>query len=713
MKKIFVAGFLSLCVYSGFAQQTDTIKTRDIDEVTVKASRTDANIKNIPQKVEIIDQKLIISVPNENMAELLKRTTNIDIIQYPGMSAMAGMRGFSPSAVSRSYTMILINGMPSGTDNLASINTDMIERIEVIKGSSSMLYGSDAMGGIINIITKEVSDKKSGMAGVSIGSFGNLKLNANVSGPISKKTKFSLGISRQEQQKDYRIGSGNLLNMSNAEKLILDKASYGDVMKNSQYQIHNLDGQIIHSFNDIWSATVTALYTFANDVEVPGNYWGSYGQSKKDVDRINVYTSVKRSYKNNTLTLSPYFTDEKNPNYSDNSDSSYITFRSKVKEYGFKINDNQTFGKFKLLVGADMDVYDYSSVRYSQKATATNPFNPNNKNIKTALLAQLSYSTDRLDINAGARCSYITYKTDENASLKGTGGTDHYKVATPSVGAQYILLKGLKAHASFGTAFSVPDAFKMAGNYSISEYFAAWDYWYVKNYKGNPDLKPEHSATGDFGLHYTLPKKLLDVDVTYFKTKHDDKIIEYTVGDTTSFKNANNSKMDGLELMISSDLSSLFDNNCKLEIYASFTQMFHNTVNETLISTLGKDSTVTRDLQYARKNNGTFGIYFENNNGFSTRLNARYIGSRLERDNFGTLRPGITSADYYTGGGYTAKDMILKHPDYLLFDYSMFYKIEAYRFGVTISNVFDENYSEKDGYNMPGRMVTGSLSYLF
>lgn len=710
---MFIAG--SLCLLSNvFYAQSDSSKQVDIDEVVVKATRTDAGLKNIPQKVEIIDLKNISIVPNENTAELLKRTTNLDIIQYPGMSAIVGMRGFSPSAHARSYTLILINGNPSGTDNLASINPDMIERIEVIKGPYSMLYGSDAMGGVINIITKSGNGRSNGNITIAVGSFGTTKIGSTVNGVLGSKTQFTMGFSRQEASKNYRIGNESLLKLSKTEKLMLDKASFGDAMLNSKYQSNQINTQVSHRINEKWTSVTEGIYSFANDVETPGNYWGSYGQSKKDIDRINLYETIKRSDKNNTFTISPYFTNEKNPNYTNNTDTGFISFKSIVKEYGTKISNVHNFGKLKTLIGADVDIYDYSSQRFSDKAIKSVSYNPNNRNSKSALLAQLSYSTDRFDVNAGARFSYISYETKADSLLKEKGGKDNYKVTTPSIGAQYLILKNLKAHTSYGTAFSVPDAFKTNGSYSISQYFPKWNYWYVKNYVGNPDLKPERSATVDLGLNYSLPHKLLVIDATYFQTNHKDKIIEYTVGkDTTSFRNANKSLMKGLEIMISSNIGALFNNAFRLDVYANFTQMFENTVNVSLKTKSGADSSVTRNMLYTRKCNGNFGIFYENKEGFGTRFQGRYIGSRLEPDNYASLRPEITASEYYTKGGYTAKDKILKHADYLVFDFSVFYTINKNKFGINISNIFDENYTEKDGYNMPGRMVSGSFTYSF
>jgi len=90
------------------------------------------------------------------------------------------------------------------------------------------------------------------------------------------------------------------------------------------------------------------------------------------------------------------------------------------------------------------------------------------------------------------------------------------------------------------------------------------------------------------------------------------------------------------------------------------------------------------------------------------------MGNRLEKDNFSKLRPEFTSDDYFAEGGYTSKDKIIKHPDFLIFDFSVYYTLHnKNRFGISISNLFDENYTEKDGYNMPGRMITGTFVYSF
>ena len=681
------------------ADLLDSTKVYTIQEVTVHASRMEQKLKNLPQKVEIISSNLIKSLPAENMAEVLKRTTNLDIIQYPGLSATIGMRGFSPSAHARSYTLLLIDGKPAGTTNLATINLDNVEQIEIVKGSYSVLYGSDAMGGVVNIITKRGTAVPEGHVSAESGSFGYRKLSVDFTGNHGKKLSYGLGYSRQEQTKDYRIGQKNLLKISDVDKLILDKASYGDAMDNSQYELNSANAFVDYSISKQWKIDAEGAYTFAYDVETAGNYWGTYGQSKKDVNRLNIYVTLEQNSAKNQFRFSPYYTNDQNPNYSDNTDKGFINFKSTVKESGYQLQDNYTLGKLNVLVGTDLKVYDYVSNRFSAIGTPADPYKPNNKFTNVAAFTQLAYSVNKLDMNAGVRYDRFTYHIDANDGLKAPEANANYNTLNPSLGAQYQFLKNFKAHASFGTAFSVPDAFKVAGKYTVSG----------KSYVGNPDLGPEKSRTTDFGVGYSSPKNSLRVDVSYFRTLHDHKIVEEKLasGEYT-YVNANNSKMEGVELMSSFNLGQFLPEKPELEAYANFTWILKNDFTQ-LVGT----EMLARDMQYVRNANGNFGLNYRHDR-ISMRLNSRFIGSRLEKDSFGSLRTGIVAADYYAEGGYKATDKILQHPESLLFDYSVGYAFtEKVNFGVTVSNLLDENYSEKDGYNMPGRSIVAKLAYTF
>jgi outer membrane receptor protein involved in Fe transport len=711
MRKLLLTVIVSIAALTVQAagnktQDSDTIRSYQMNEVVVNASRSGALLKNVPQKVEIVSGGMLKALPNENLAEVLKRATNLDIIQYPGLSAQVTMRGFSPSAHNRSVVLVLINGVSAGTTNLATIPVENIERVEVVKGPYAVLYGSDAMGGVINIITKKSVEKSQANVSVASGSFGYTKLTGNFTGVASDKLTYGLGYSHQQESKDYRIGSHNFLKMTDADKLILDQASYGDAMDNSEYEMNNANAFADYVINSQWKVRAEGSYVFGNDVGVPGTYWGVYGQSKKDVNRLNLYASLEQKTDKNSFRFAPFYTNEKNPNYTDNTDAGFINFNSSTKEYGYQLQDGYKFGNLNVMIGQDTKTYDYTSTNYSAQGVETAPYKPDNRFTDVALFGQAAYEWNGLNVNAGLRYDRFCYHIDANADLNAPDANAHYNTLNPSVGLQYSFLKNFKAHASYGSAFYVPDAYQMAGQYTQSYTYGGVTY--STKYIGNPDLKPEKSRTTDFGLTYNSAAAGLKVDVSYFHTLYDNKIVNQSVANDMTFANADKSTMNGIELVSAFNFGKFIHPKLLLEAYANFTWMLKNNFTQTTNGTVK-----TFDMQYARKTNGNFGLNYQSGK-ISMRLNSRLIGSRLEKDNFSYLRTGIKASDYYTKGGYSASDKILEMPRFMVFDYSIGYAYsQKVNFGITASNLLDENYTEKDGYNMPGRSIVAKLSYSF
>lgn len=704
--KLFAGSIALLATHYSFAQQNTVSpsKTVDLNEITVTASRMELPLKRIPQKVELIKQDAIDAIPGENIGEILKRTTNLDIIQYPGALVTVGMRGFPATAHNRSYTLILIDGKPAGTNNLATIPSDMIERIEVVKGPYSVLYGSDAMGGVVNVITKAPSATATGKIALSAGSYGQSNLSVYTSGSIVPKLRFSIGYARRAQDSDYRIGKSNLLNISDLEKEILDSKSYGDAMTNTQYQINTLNAKLQYQLNDNWSADYYSNITISNDIETPGNYWHSNGMSKKDIDRVANYLNIRYNKPDNDLIISPYLSIQSEANYDNNTDSAYIKSNERIKQYGVKIANTHTWNDLRWLVGADFDGYDVNSKKYSDKWIPTTPLRPNHTRIAASAFTQLAYTWKNLFMNAGLRYNYISYTLQADELLKNEKKTTGYSNLNPSLGINYRITDDLYFHASAGNAFYVPDAYKSAGVYKIGK----------KLYVGNPDLKPETVTSYDLGLNYGY-KDYFNVDLTYFQNFYNNKIVnDNSRKDTTSYKNATKGMMNGLEMMFSSNIASLWNAPYRLELFGGVTYYFNAKFDDEVKSKSGEMEKVTKDMLYIRKTTGNFGVGFDNNKGFTARLTARYIGHRLENDWNGSQRPDITPDDYYNKGGYKASDKILRHSSHLIFDLSSHYMINShFRVGFSVANLFDENYTEKDGYNMPGRNIMGHFSYQF
>jgi outer membrane cobalamin receptor len=188
-----------------------------------------------PQKVEVITREDIEKTISTDLTEVLKKTAGVDVIQYPGVLSGIGIRGFRPefSGINK-RSLLLIDGRPAGTENLATVLLDNVERIEVLKGPASALYGSSAMGGVVNIITRKSRGPIGGRLEAGFGSFETYDLGAQVGGNITETTDFDLGASYFNQADDFRMGGA------------------GNVRPNTSYRTHNLYGRLGSNFLESW-----------------------------------------------------------------------------------------------------------------------------------------------------------------------------------------------------------------------------------------------------------------------------------------------------------------------------------------------------------------------------------------------------------------------------------------------------------------------------
>ena len=144
-----------------------------MDAVIVTATRTREEIKNVPNTVTVIGPADIEASSARNVGELLKGSLGIEINSYGplGAAQSVGIRGSSASQVLVMVDGRPINSITFGSADLSEVPIEQVERIEVVEGPSSHLYGANAVGGVINIITKKAPDQPSFKAGLSYGSF--------------------------------------------------------------------------------------------------------------------------------------------------------------------------------------------------------------------------------------------------------------------------------------------------------------------------------------------------------------------------------------------------------------------------------------------------------------------------------------------------------------------------------------------------------------
>lgn len=225
MKGILLAAAIVLWATAAKAQKQDSVKNYQLEQVIVNASRSQSKLGDIPRKIDVLTKNDLQASPADNVGDLLKKTVAVDIIEYPGIKASIGMRGFAPSTDNK-YNVLLINGIPAGTENFGTLDIGNLQQVEVMKGPYSSLYGTNAMGGVINLVTPKSSGKLAGSVRGGFGSFNTSQLSGHIGGNLTNKLSFDLNLSGLDQNSDYQTGKNSLLHRSAIEKEILDPSTF-------------------------------------------------------------------------------------------------------------------------------------------------------------------------------------------------------------------------------------------------------------------------------------------------------------------------------------------------------------------------------------------------------------------------------------------------------------------------------------------------------
>lgn len=177
-----------------------------LHEVVVTGSRTERPVTQSPGSISIVTPVLLRNSPAQSVDDILTMISGVNTTRSDGLSTMhtnVSIRGLAGDEQGR--TLVLFDGIPintsdGGTVNWNSIHMDNVQRIEVFKGPGSSLYGNNAMGGVINIISKKPLSPFSINASGSYGSLNTWKSNLGISSRMSDK--FSVFLSGYYNQSD-------------------------------------------------------------------------------------------------------------------------------------------------------------------------------------------------------------------------------------------------------------------------------------------------------------------------------------------------------------------------------------------------------------------------------------------------------------------------------------------------------------------------------
>ncbi|MCD6139257.1 MAG: TonB-dependent receptor [Deltaproteobacteria bacterium] len=163
----------------------------ELDEIVVTATRQEDTIRKIPRNVTVITSHDIEQAPGNNVVDLLGREAGVNLRSFFGSDKQAGVdiRGMGDTFVSN--VIIMVDGLKLNPPDLAgpdlsTISMDQIERIEIVRGASSVIYGDGAVGGVVNIITKKGKGKPHLHLYTSYGSYDTSENRASCRGRIGK-----------------------------------------------------------------------------------------------------------------------------------------------------------------------------------------------------------------------------------------------------------------------------------------------------------------------------------------------------------------------------------------------------------------------------------------------------------------------------------------------------------------------------------------------
>jgi iron complex outermembrane receptor protein len=178
--------FLGFAPWAVFAQEEETPL---LQEVVVTATRQEQEVRKVPANVTVITEEDIKNSNARTTVDLLRSEEGIVVrdLLGNGKTAQVDLRGFGETAAYNS--LVLVDGRRVNAIDLSGVDwtqipLDQIERIEIVRGSGSVLYGDNAVGGVITIITKLPPEGLSATVGVSAGSYDRSRQKASVSGGL-------------------------------------------------------------------------------------------------------------------------------------------------------------------------------------------------------------------------------------------------------------------------------------------------------------------------------------------------------------------------------------------------------------------------------------------------------------------------------------------------------------------------------------------------
>lgn len=715
-----IAGYaMILSATTVYGQQQDTTKVVELDEVIITATRSKKNFNDIGRSITVITSNDIKNSGASTVSELLNQEEGFYIVgaqQNPGSLNSIFTRGANSN-----HTVIMIDGVritdPSSTDNsinLAELSLANIECIEIVRGSHSTLYGSSAIGGVINIIT----GKNNQTHGIHI--------DANVKGGVFGNT-------------GSIISEDVLLNYTHKSGLYVNAEMFNKISKGFNSAIDTISNPGTYKHPDM------------SDGFKKNDLIGKIGYKTKNSD---LYVGYKKVSQYLDIDDGAFKDDE---NYTINFNRNLITYGASYKfneKFSLRFN-----GGLSDMVRKSIDdsskidatgTTDKSYFRGKYSGTHGNNELQSNYNIKGLQLVAggglyketMSIETyyfsnqwdayesesnlDSLNINTTTSNGFL------HADLNGELFNELFKPYSLGLGARFVnhiafgstltyelnpsikIKENTLLYLSYSTGFNAPSLYQL---YSPEKDFNSG----IK--RGNETLKPEESRTWEIGIKQkvnnnlwwsacyfnTVIENVVDYIYLWNKNREVDSLsyLDY-FGDT--YINLGTQTNRGTEFSIHSKISDKIIVSCnfslvngKLEYNPESIDTTHTHGNHIQLFSNGAFiSKETESIGLVRRpNTANIKLTYMPVKKLALRVDVKYVGARNDIYYNASLGP-------YGALGTVGVE------DYTLLDFSIKYEIiKGLSTMIRVENILDTKYYEIKGYATRGRGVYGGIRYSF
>ena len=481
--------------------QTQTSESVSLPAVVVTATRQEQLMDNLIADVTLINREQIERSTARTLGELLSEQTGIQMTRSgaPGTTEGIFIRGANSN-----HTLFLVDGVrvgsaTAGTPSIDAITLSQIDRVEILRGGASSLYGADAVGGVIQVFTK------AGAAGTTLsvgaGSLGSRDLSLSHSGNLDK---LGYGISVGESaSKGINVNTNSLASNYNKDA--------------DGFRAKNISAFLNYKFNDAevgYSLLASQMFSRFDSASYDVNFGGPYNASADwknthDVISNNFWFKNKISDRWESSLTASHMTDKFITTPSSTYPNEQDMFQTKGNQFGWKNDYTSSIGKF--LFG-----YDY----LEQSITSTNTFDRTSR-INNSVYAGYTASFGKNAVQLNAR-------HDDNSQFGGKN--------TNSVSYAYRPSEATKIFASIGTSFKAP----------------TFNDLYFPNIvgvgAGNPSLQPESALNRELGVSYH--NAAFAATVTGFQNNVSNLIVWSDSGDgfyTYVPSNVGSAKIEGVE----------------------------------------------------------------------------------------------------------------------------------------------------------------------